>query len=526
MEAGATHFQAVAKTELAKANAVLAKANAVVNFSFKALWAMIMANPLIVLIAGLTAVITLVKYFNGLTLKSNNQLNEQLAKDVEVASKRLEENDQKRADADTDFERLKQLEEISKKTALSADQMQEAESILRKMQFFGSDQWANLDKTAGKLHLVAGAFDKMTEAQKKSAAEDIKNKIGKLKKQRTSLRSQNAEYNNKLNLGLNNDYFNQVIENNKALENIEDELRELYARQRELAKGSKKGVTGKVPTSSTAKNVEEHKREKAAKAEEVTQAEKDLAKLEADAAKNNRTNLQQEIFEIDEKRKALEKYIETLKKGENADIDAIEKRKKAMEEALNAEESQARQKAAEEDAKILEELDEANKRDKEEKAKKAFEKMFNKKLENKDFDTLLPALDKMLSGQRTALAEAEKMIREAVAWEPADKFSQEQKAKQIAEYQKIAEEARAKKNEIESKIEQAKDAQEQALKTDSQQGLKTQGSWSLKNLSMALGGGTAAEQIAYNTKESVKLQKKTNKALDEIKKNNSMTFGA
>ena len=534
-EAGSSTAAAIAKTAWSKANARLA-------LSFRAVGAAMAANPIGAILTVLSLVITAVQAVVGWMKKMRKEAYEPFKIRYEMQERWTQQRNEKRHSAETNVERLKQLEEISQQTELSAEQMAEAEELINRLAPFGSSEWVNLDKTAKKISIAGNAIE---ELYKKVADSKIKDEEKRIKEYDAALKK--LLYTQKTvptktvtvmdpegnvhTVGTEYKKIDVKREENDLTEEEKAERDKLLEQRRNAQLEIKKtkadaryALTGKEKT--TADKVEEQKRKKAAKAEEIARAEKDLAKLEADAAKNNRTNLQQEIFEIDEKRKALEKYIETLKKGKNADIEAIEKRKKAMEEALNAEESQARQKAAEEDAKILEELDEANKRDKEEKAKKAFEKMFNKKLENKDFDTLLPALDKMLSGQRTALAEAEKMIRETVAWEPTDKFSQEQRAKQIAEYQKIAEEARAKKNEIESKIEQAKDAQEQALKTDSQQGLKTQGSWSLKNLSMALGGGTAAEQTAYNTKESVKLQKKTNKALDEIKKNNSQTYGA
>ena len=329
------------------AEAVAAKVAAGATLTLKAALDFLMANPVTVAFLAIAAAIWAVSKAVNASTEAYKKQAEAAKEAANAAAEAREKGDTQRQNAEVDFKRLQQLEEISARGKLSAEEMAEAERIINRLDPYGASQWASLDKVAGQLTLAADAQKKFNDEMRAAAKLQLEAEIMKqeqaIEKLRASL-SDSMWRNVGSWFGMDNtDEHNAPI--HKEIDAEFKKLRAARARLRALEAGDQNAVTGKngQTTADKAAEAEEKRR---ASAKELADAEKELARIDEENARKKMSQLEQEIAQI-EKIKA--KYLELakLKKDDlQADLRAAQKRMKD-----NAAQSTPAQKAAYEAAK-------------------------------------------------------------------------------------------------------------------------------------------------------------------------------
>lgn len=297
---------------------------ALASLGIKKLFAAVAAHPVLAGLIAVTTALTAIVVWAG---KAEKAIREMYKAGSSTAGGRradrdqsTAENDEKRQKSDIMFERLKQLQEISQKTQLSADQIKEAERLINGLSMFGSKEWANLDKKAGKLDLVTDAAERMGKAVKKSAQNDITNNIRAAEEEMEALKQemQNISEGNwdkvsimdKLGGDTGENRARAAEEVKKKIEETSKRLLELRKRQKEMDAGSQAAIYGKDETENTQKNVDDYKQQAEVTAKQEENARKAVEKAEKEMADANRTRIEKEIAEIERKKKA---HLEALK---------------------------------------------------------------------------------------------------------------------------------------------------------------------------------------------------------------------
>lgn len=516
-DAGASKTMALMKALAAKTNYALAA-------SFKALGAAIAANPIGAVLTAISLATMAISYIIGKIDEANAKALQLAQTSIDKAKEKEGEGLKKRQAAKENMRGLKQLAEISKETELTVDQMREAENIIKDMDWAGASQWAKLDKTAKKLTIVKDKMEELTDASAvKNAIADKENTIATLKKQIEEIQyikpPKHLEKRFARDKEFRDKYYKRNL-NDEEKQDLETWRQELIKAQGELKKFKAldmDAIYGLETTQQERNDAREQKR--LATANELKKAKEDMLKMEQEIADSGKTSTQKEIDAINKKYDAAldyykmagasEKQLERLETWRNTQILAAYRKRNDEWKKYEADRNAQAAKQAED-----------NKRwDWEQKLKKLQDKGKNSEavlFVKQEYDRLKNTIAEMTK-KRDAMERSFQMSfsEEGVGLGNNEKKQLSQKDQEIFTAAARAEELRRKMLSIGDDM----------AKREAQQRTATIGGWSAKNLAMALGGGTAAEQTAYNTKEMTKLQKKANKALDEMKKNNSMAYG-
>ena len=313
---------------------------ALVKIGIMKMFALVAAHPvlagLIAITAALTAIVVWANKADKALQQMYSEVSGEAGKKRNLRDQQTNENDEKRQKTDLMFERLKQLQEISQKTQLSADQIKQAEQLINGLSMFGSKEWANLDKKAGKLDLVTDAAERMGKAVKKSAQNDIANNIRAADEEVEALKKElETIQNTRVATGqmtyeledspVENERSRKAEEIAKKLEKALIRRNELIKRQKELEAGGKEAVYGKNGLDNLQKDVDDYKQQAEVTAKQEENARKAVEKAEKEMADANRTRIEKEIAEIERKKKA---HLEALKQM----IDAEKGRRPITEE--------------------------------------------------------------------------------------------------------------------------------------------------------------------------------------------------
>lgn len=149
-----------------RATGLASKANYILAGSFKALWKSMMANPLAVVITGLTLAVTAIEAIIG----SNREQAEKEAESVDIAvrsAEKLQQTGNKQRQAD--IERINRLKQLEAANELNADQMKEADGIISSLNGQYGNIGVTIDKATGKIVAQAGAWDKLKDKMTETA---------------------------------------------------------------------------------------------------------------------------------------------------------------------------------------------------------------------------------------------------------------------------------------------------------------------------------------------------------------------
>lgn len=555
--------------------AAAAKVAAGATLALRAALASLAAHPVLLTIIAITAALWGMNKAVSASNASARKAAEEANKAAESIARAREEGDRDRGRAPVEFERLKQLEELSRQGRLTAEQMREAEQLMRSLGRFGSSYWATLDRTAGKLRMVNDAQEQFNRNMARSAKMQLEAEISALEVEISALQAENEQllgYWNHTNLasltGRQDDAIRQIESNGERAAAIMKEIQARKIRLDDLNKGDRNAVTGKDPDETTRNRINDYNQKKIAAEKELADAEDRARKLEDEAAKSKMSNLEREIAEIRKLRDEYRKYMDLLMETERArfqraagamrknagretraekeayaraeaEADAAKKRLDSLRSrlsAMNTQFDQREKSAREKDEKRR--LESRGKYDdflgnldadtEEERRRGQEEKTYEDAMNRRDFNAARQYATTLFNTQADALRLArERYARMVEKMRSADSDAgtdiSDREAGELDEMQREIKDAAAYAATLRDKITRAREAAEKASVSAS---TGVVGAWSAEVLSAAIGGGSAADRTASAAETSVKLarmsleqQKKQNRKLDDIKDN-------
>lgn len=302
----------------------------------------IAAHPVMATLIGLTAAFL---YLANEAAKAKKQL-EDFRKVVESDSlksgKILELGDSRRQGNRGAMERLKELEEIGRKTRLTAEQMQEAEALMKKLDPFGTMNLGKVDKELGTLKLSGSAETDIADADRGTARaqlmKELQAKTEKLKFAKLERKGFDGAVGSRLwawMSGRTNEREAEKVKLNNAVSKAEAELKAVQARLRALDAGEKKAVYGEPKKTETKAPEETRDLVQLASKEEIDKASKAMTEAEKKIADAKRDRFEKEIEEIRRENEEYKKQAQFLLENEKKKLALAERRLKFADTAEN-----------------------------------------------------------------------------------------------------------------------------------------------------------------------------------------------
>ena len=448
---------------------------------------------------------------------------------------KLEFGDNVRVSNEAAVRRLEELEAISRKMMLTAEQMAEAEKLLKQLDPFGNQNYGKLDKELGTLTLNRETKERIETDNQASARRDLLRDYEAKRK---------AYFASKANeeTALNGWKFGFFDGGSRRAEDVEKasaarlkayrEMMEVQKRLRALDAGEKKAVYGEPKKTETKAPEETRDLVQLASKEEIDKASKALTEAEKKIADAKRDRFEKEIEEIRRENEEYKKQAQFLLENEKKKLALAERRLKFADTAEN--------RKAVEDAKTgiagyEKGIAEANRSTQwrirraeaeREKSLKPYQdflkeeaKKQTKREEAKTLDRLreqnpLEYMNK-LSGLTAPLQEELKNLQSKYTAELSQALSDgklnNKERGDLKEIQKAIQERQSKLNDYQERIESGRKELER-------ESVKVQGSFSGADLSRIIGMDASSEQqklkylhdIAQSTKRTETNTKSTN----------------
>lgn len=483
-------------------------------------------------------------------------------KATEEAAKARTEGDAQRQKDRANYERLRELEELSKKARLTSEEIQEAGQLIDELEPYGSKYWSLLDDVQGKLILTADAQRRFNRELKKSAELQVQSEIAALEAERAAINRENEYVSNSTlynlggMLGVVETAENRILNNADRKAAIELALKAAKDRLKGINAGDLDAITnGKGKPAGAASGglvVNPDEDEEATK--EETKALEKLTDLDEKLAEERRTNLENEIAKIKKLREEYKKNIDLLieqkelalynavqKYGANDDraaalaleiMDRKNQRKAAMA-GYDQMEADARKKDAakrEKERREYERFMDDMQREAEEKALGRELDAMNK---NKEYTGLQNYLNILIDSQGKILNQAVTEYNDKLA-AFLDKNSEggeeivEAEKDVLREIQDAIHEASGK---VENYTERLERAQEAAAAAEQVPEAHVVGAWSLAALEQLFDVSAmdrtahATEKLVTQQDKQLSLQDRMNRTLSDIKQENQVVYG-
>ena len=261
-----------------------------------------------ILIAIVGALVGLCAYMASAT-KHTAQLSDEM-------TKLRDKGDQLRA---TDQLRMERLQQLAEKEKLSNAEMAEAEKLSNQLQGRYGNLGIAIDRTTNSISLAADAQERFNEAMKAQAIHQIEVEIAEMRKNVRELDEENKSLcgfwiNTWNTITFRMGKASRDIEANG--EKISDTMKKIAeARERlEAIKGGDKDALtgGKTEKEKLEEKVAQGREEKGASRTEAEEAAKKGAEIEKKLAREQRTELENEISDIRELRDEYKKLLETV----------------------------------------------------------------------------------------------------------------------------------------------------------------------------------------------------------------------
>ena len=261
-----------------------------------------------VLIAIVGALVGLCAYMASAT-KHTAQLSDEM-------TKLRDKGDQLRA---TDQLRMERLQQLAEKEKLSNAEMAEAEKLSNQLQGRYGNLGIAIDRTTNSISLAADAQERFNEAMKAQAIHQIEAEIAEMRKNVRELDEENKSLcgfwiNTWNTITFRMGKASRDIEANG--EKISDTMKKIAeARERlEAIKGGDKDALtgGKTEKEKLEEKVTQGREEKGASRAEAEEAAKKVSEIEKKLAREQRTELENEISDIRELRDEYKKLLETV----------------------------------------------------------------------------------------------------------------------------------------------------------------------------------------------------------------------
>ena len=556
------------------AQAIGAKVVAGAMTGLRAIMTAIAAHPVAIAIIAVTAALWGLNKAFAASNQSAREFSEAAAKTSELNTQTREKGDAGRQNKEVMFERLKQLEEISKKGKLTAEEMQEAEDLMGKLGPGANSYIQSLDKISGKLTLANDAQEKFNKNMAQAAKSEIESEIAALEAERIALNAENDKLLSFWNYNLlalisgrHDEAIGQIEANGEKAVSIMKKIQAQKLRLKNIDAEDKNAVYGTESDGATINDrIEAEKQKRLESEEEVKKAAERLQAIEDDAAKRKMSNLEREVDGIQKLRDEYKRYMDMVIAAKQSDLKAAEfdmdknkggstqAQKAAYAKALEAAE-QARAAIAElEKRRIAANADfdrqtaDAEKKDADRRAKerkpydsflgdldakeasdqqqKSENKAYDDAMQKKDYDAAYALVENLFKTQSAALTAARQQYNQkleqakAVTSDGGADLSESERA-DLDDLRKIIQEGTDRISAMREKMDSAREAAAEATERDPAG--KISGAWQLADLAGAL-NNTAADRTAAATEKSAMLQEKANRKLDNIAKNSVLSY--
>jgi TP901 family phage tail tape measure protein len=513
--AGAANIALAATTKVVAAGYLAASAAATAFCAIPITW---------VLIAIVGALVGLCAYMASAT-KHTAQLSDEM-------TKLRDKGDQLRA---TDQLRMERLQQLADKEKLSNAEMAEAEKLSNQLKSRYGNLGIAVDKAAGSINLAADAQDRFNAAMKQQALQQVEQEMLELRKNIRELGEENESLGGFWVNAWNTITFRMgkaardIEANGAKIDEAMSKLADARKRQQAILNGDEGSLTGgKSEKEQLEAKVETGRSEKSASADEAEKAAKKVAEIERKLTREQRTELQNEISDIQELRDEYKQLLQTIlsyekskKQKDNEKIADLEGRlaeaDATAEKRIAIAEAKARKKFDDEVKELQEGFDETA----EDIARNRAEGETDRKVEatlKDDAAAGMKLLADLVNQSKIAAAQAKAEFDKAMAEATADGDVSDEEKDRIRKAQDAYSLAERLVDKYAAKLRSAQDeTQKRAGAT------KPQGAFYARAAS-ALRGNQMEQRMLTATQEIEKHTKKTAELLKGMDGGGSMTF--
>ena len=447
-------------------------------------------------------------------------------------SKLRDKGDQLRS---TDQLRMERLQQLAEKEKLSNAEMQEAEKLSNQLQGRYGSLGIAIDRTTNSISLAADAQSRFNEAMKAQAIHQIEAEIAEMQKNISELDEENRSLcgvwiNTWNTITFRGDKASKEIEENgKKMVATMKKIAEARERLRAIKDGDKDALTGgKTEHEQLEEKVNQGREEKHSTMDEADSAAKKASEIEKRLIRETRSELENEIADIEELRDEYKKLIQTMlsyeKSKKDKDLEKIADLEGRLAEAdataerrIKTAEAKAKRKFDKEIADLQEGFDQTA----EDIERRRSEGETDRKVESAlkdDAANGMKMLNDLIVQSKVAAAAAKEEFRKALAEAQEDGNVSDDEEKRIRKAQDAYSLAEGLVDKYAAKLRSAQEAT--AKKTDI---AKPQGAFYAR-AAQNLRGSQMEQRMLTATQEIVKHTKKTAELLKEGGNGATLTF--
>ncbi len=523
--AAATAAAAVGMTVLAAAAKIAAAAAAALSAAIAA----IAAHPVLFAFIAIGTVLAGICMYLSRASRYTAQLSEEMGK-------LRERNDQLRKTDEVRMERLKQLAD---KQRLTNSEMEEAKRLAGALQQKYGD--LGIEVLADRLNMAADAQNRFNEAMRKAALADLDAEMQELQANIDELMAENESlssyWNNNLWSQISGGQEEAIAKQKANNEKILAYRRKIYAlrTRKRAAEGSQPGAaTGESEHSEeeqTRQNIDEENRRREAAAADADAAEKRVAEIDRQLARERRNELENEIDDVISLRDEYKRLIQTMLDCEKSKADdkqdkqrIAELEKKLAEADRTADEriAAAREKAArkmrEDVAGFEERMNESAADIQNRRAEAAQDRKIDETMKSDPAEGM-KMLESLVAKYQAAAEAAKASFEEELRNAQNDGKIDDEERKKLDSLHGAFVSAESMVDKYSDRLLNAQNSTSGVADAYSGSGTSTVGSWSLDQLDQLLGGDSAQERTAEATEEVARNTRETNKALKRLRNN-------
>ena len=513
--AGAANIALAATTKVVAAGYLAASAAATAFCAIPITWVLV---AIVGSLAGLCA------YMASAT-KHTAQLSDEM-------SNLRDKGDQLRA---TDQLRMERLQQLAEKEKLSNAEMAEAEKLSNQLKSRYGNLGVSIDKAASSINLASNAQERFNEAMKQQALHQVEQEMLELQKNIRELGEENESLTGFWVNAWNTITFRMgkaardIEANGEKIDETMAKLADARKRQQAILNGDEGSLTGgKSEKEQLEGKVTEGREQKGASQEEAEKAAKKVADIEKKLTREQRTELQNEISDIQELRDEYKQLLQTIlsyekskKQKDNEKIADLEGRlaeaDATAEKRIAIAEAKAKKKFDDEVKELQEGFDETA----EDIARNRTEGETDRKVEaalKNDAATGMKLLADLISQSKIAAAQAKAEFDQAMKDATADGDISDEEKDRIKKAQDAYSLAEGLVDKYAAKLRSAQDETQKRAGA-----VKPQGAFYAKAAS-ALRGNMMEQRMFMATQEIEKHTKKTAELLKDFDGGGKQTF--
>lgn len=433
---------------------------------------------------------------------------------------------------ETHLAQLERLKKLCEQEKLTAAEQAEAQSIVNALNGAYNGLGLGIDAITGKLKLAAGAQQQLNDAMKKATLAELDAEIAELEANIRELGKENESlmsyWNHNLMsqiTGRQQEAVNKIEANGDKMAVMRQKIGALRQRKQAVEQdkpGATTGTDGK-PGTTTAENVEAEKQRRQQSRDAADEAAKRVAEIDKMLARERKTDLEDEIDNINALRDEYKALIQTMLDYEKSKPEGQQDKAKIadLEGKLRQADVTARERIAKAQEKAAEKMkkdvadfqrsfEDAENSVRERRAEDAQDRQIDSTLKS-DKDAGIQMLQGLIQQyQQAAEAVRQQFQRELLAAQADGKIDDNERER-ISAAQAAYTRAESLVDKYSDKLRSAQDSTESAADRS-----QTTGSFLAAALTQALGGGgneaartaNATEQMARTTKETNKILKK------------------